>query len=492
MILTLHDDSEKKDDTPDTPAPSFEPKNKPKEEESVISKLEEVSSEDKHDTPYKSVDTNGTSVPTYPASWVMLNIVIIISLILGISSGIIVHNSRVSDVTNMSLSELTRYQSVMRSGNVKMAGSMYSPIGYLSQEDEYSNSVKDNKDIIKLKQKLLSTVTYTYSDVKGAGYSNKHKTYPPDFRGLVPITRTNYNWATVVVDDNAIKELAKASNITKDDPDYADKVSSLFATFLLKQVNTKNLTSKIANSNDILSIQEDTVTINKKEDEYLDRALYSNEYISSIFKEFQTQVWIASGGSGEPNGRWLVPTITWMGAFKLSGGKEKHVNLPSKDAGKTKDKPAGIGVPVQTVYPDGNGNDQPISITLTKFMRGVDAIKWYESKDSRNTGYDPDSNLIQVGYTFNVVNLSTEPLTINDNSVLIDNMTNGIVRVGTLFGITDSITLQPGDSGVIESWSDATDIDRLDLVWGKGYLDNARNKLVYFDVLGEENGKQSK
>ena len=89
-----------------------------------------------------------------------------------------------------------------------------------------------------------------------------------------------------------------------------------------------------------------------------------------------------------PTGRWLVPDIIYMGAYNLSNAKLGTAVVATPDSGHSIKTPAGIGNQVQTVYPDAEGHDQPISVTLVKYMIGYDAIKWYESKDTRNTGYD--------------------------------------------------------------------------------------------------------
>lgn len=434
------------------------------------------------------------SKQTHKVSWSILYMLIALIVSLSLLSVGILYKSAPSSLDKTEMALLEYYQSLVKTGDLNKVGSFINKRGFLSQEYTYSNAVKNNKDIISLKSKLLKSVDYTYSKDKGSGKFNYNKEYSPKLTSGTPIVRTYFDWSTVKIDEDALRKDIQKQGISKDNPDYALRISLLFANYLNRKINVSDTKSTLISSSYLFTTGDSgDVSISLAEDKYLDQALFSNTIITSLFNDFQSKAWKILGQDGVmPTGRWLVPDIIYMGAYNLSNAKLGTAVVATPDSGHSLKTPAGIGNQVQTVYPDDKGHDQPISVTLVKYMIGYDAIKWYESKDTRNTGYDPTSKLTQVGYVFNVVNLSTVPLAISDNSCLVDNMGNPVVRVGSLFGMKDSATLQPGESTQIESWSDSVDIDRLYLVWGKTYIGSQKDKIVYFRVLGAEDGNNQR
>ena len=77
--------------------------------------------------------------------------------------------------------------------------------------------------------------------------------------------------------------------------------------------------------------------------------------------------------------------------------------------------------------------------------------------------------------------MSNKKLTINDNSTLCDKNANITSRTGILYGIKDSITLEPDESGRVESWSRSTELNKQYLVWGKDF--ERRLSPIWFRVL---------
>lgn len=181
--------------------------------------------------------------------------------------------------------------------------------------------------------------------------------------------------------------------------------------------------------------------------------------------------------------RWVIDK-TWVGTYRLLSGDVKVV--PQKGDGSF-DDPASVGT--RLVYTqkgtdkDGTPVDNPLSVTLSEFRVGGDAISWYESKDARNRGFDVRSNSVQVGMVFTLTNLGSTEVTFGDDSTLSDNSGNPTYRTGTVYGLKDSVTLKPGESGKIETWTAATAITEKYIIWGKSYMQDKTKNPLYFRVL---------
>lgn len=181
--------------------------------------------------------------------------------------------------------------------------------------------------------------------------------------------------------------------------------------------------------------------------------------------------------------RWVIDK-TWVGTYRLLSGDVKVV--PQKGDGSF-DDPATVGT--RLVYTqkgtdkDGRPIDNPLSVTLSEFRVGGDAISWYETKDARNRGFDVRSNSIQVGLVFTVTNLGGAEVTFGDDSTLSDNSGNPTYRTGTVYGLKDSVTLKPGETGKIETWTAATAITEKYIIWGKSYMQDKTKNPLYFRVL---------
>ena len=187
------------------------------------------------------------------------------------------------------------------------------------------------------------------------------------------------------------------------------------------------------------------------------------------------------------NGRWVMDK-SWVGSYRLSTGKTK-VNPQLGDG--TLDNPASVGTSVlytQGVNKDGKVVDAPIRVQLSEFRVGGDAIKWYEDHDARNRGFDVRSNVVQVGMVFTITNLSSEKLTIHDDSSIADDNGNLASRTGTVYGLQDTVTLEPGQSGKLESWTGAQAITGKDIIWGASYMNDKNRMPVYFRVLALAKG----
>lgn len=187
----------------------------------------------------------------------------------------------------------------------------------------------------------------------------------------------------------------------------------------------------------------------------------------------------------------------WCGAYYLqneyveydSKGNPVKTTVKAEIGDGTFENPAGLDTEVLTYVfvsekdKDGNMKDNkyPIKIKLIEYGVSGDAISWFEGKDEQNRGIDVNSEVQYVYYIFEVTNMSNKKLTINDNSTLCDKNANITSRTGILYGIKDSITLEPDESGKVESWSRSTELNKQYLVWGKDF--ERRLSPIWFRVL---------
>lgn len=301
--------------------------------------------------------------------------------------------------------------------------------------------------------------------------------------------------------------------LSANSPTYSKDTAEIAAIYL-KNLVSKGDYKKISTKTNIDSLfDRKTGYLQASEDALLDKNLFSSEDFYNYLKKLSSRLWvmtpdkvkdIAEGAKGEKDntgsmgglllstsmevpGRWKMDT-SWVGAYKMTNGKTQ--TRPRSGDGSIM-KPAVVGTPVTYAQGIEVTNDKgekttkqvPISVQLTEFRVGQDAIKWYESKDSRNRGFDPRSEVVQVGLVFTVTNLSNEEVTIHDDSSLANASGDVTGRTGSVFGLKDQVKLKPGESGNIESWTGTTGITDKYIIWGKSYQDAKKVKPAYFAVL---------
>lgn len=188
---------------------------------------------------------------------------------------------------------------------------------------------------------------------------------------------------------------------------------------------------------------------------------------------------------------------TWCGVYYLQNEYttlDKDGNIIKKPISAeigngSIENPAGLNTDVVTSIfveeadKDGNPvtNEYPINVRMTDFGVSEDAIKWFQEQDVRNRGFDVSSEVQYVYYTFEVTNMSDKELVIPDNSTLADSNANVVSRTGVMYGITDTVTLKPDETAVIESWSRSTELNKRYVIWGSDF--KRRVEPVWFRVL---------
>lgn len=192
----------------------------------------------------------------------------------------------------------------------------------------------------------------------------------------------------------------------------------------------------------------------------------------------------------------LMLDKSWCGTYYLQNeyttvdenGETIRKKISAEVGDGTIENPAGLDTDVVTsiiVTEEENGKQvekkYPIRVRMTDFGVSEDAIKWFEDQDVRNRGLDVTSEVQYVYYTFEVTNMSDKELVIPDNSSLADKNANVASRTGVMYGITESVTLKPDETAVIESWSRSTELNKRYVIWGADFA--RREEPVWFRVL---------
>lgn len=192
-----------------------------------------------------------------------------------------------------------------------------------------------------------------------------------------------------------------------------------------------------------------------------------------------------------------VMSKSWCGSYYLlneyksldKNGNEVEKTIEAEVGDGTIENPADLNTGIVTSMfvseVDANGKTtrvaKPIKVKLIDYKVSKDALNYFESKDTRNRGYDIKSEVQYASYIFEVTNLSGETLTIYDNSSLSDGLANLAPRTGTVYGLQSSVTLKPYETGVIESWGCSTELNRKYLIWGADF--NREIPVVWFREL---------
>lgn len=122
-----------------------------------------------------------------------------------------------------------------------------------------------------------------------------------------------------------------------------------------------------------------------------------------------------------------------------------------------------------------------INISLKKSYVGVDAIQYAIDHSEKNRGLDSSSVVKIVVCEFSVTNLSDSVITFTPDMVLVDSTGSKLSRTGTIYGLTELYTLQPGETVVVQDWASSTDLQRYQVAWGKSF--DTSIPIQYFNVV---------
>lgn len=397
---------------------------------------------------------------------------------------------------------------------------------YLGQESVYANGDELKVNFCK---KMLSTVSYTpkvqnVKNIYGNDYIDKKTRSTVQEESTVhedeEVTLSYVDYSAIQIDEQVLKGIMEEQGVTLGCVDYENKLVDVFCSYMTT-ISSDSIPLKEDNYiPNISKTNSGSYKVENAEDEYIDKLLFSSRELWDLFTRFSevsaklcgvelhsTEEWNnwnnltdeQKNETEEPLKYSYKETLPrdWCGVYYLKNEyevKDSNGNVVKKGISAnvgdgTSSNPAGLDTSILTSVfltetgEDGNEvvNEYPIKVTLRDYKVSQDAITWFESKDERNRGIDVNSEVQYCCYSIEVTNLSNKELTINDNSSLCDSNGNLYSRSGDLFGLTSSVTLQPDESGVIESWNKSTELNRKYLIWGADF--SKKVEPVWFRVL---------
>lgn len=413
---------------------------------------------------------------------------------------------------------------------------------YLSKELEYAN---DDTNRIEFFKKIVSTVNYKPKQVEAKNIYGNTMISREDNSivftdSLVndsseEVTLSYIDYSKVPLNEEEIKKLVKDNNLKVGLGDYSNSLVDIFCEYI-NFLSLEEIPLVSVNHIPNLVKKGSFYNMSCDEDIFLDKVLFSSDDFYDLLVRFSE---IAAKGSENPD--WAIwnnlpekdkkdtpepnkvlenlePTSAWQEWNSLNDKDKKNSKEPVKydtnkvmsnswcgayylleehkvngnvtpikaDVGDgTIEKPASLftGVNTSIFISDNSGNKvaKPIKVKLIDYRISQDALDYFETKDTRNRGYDVKSEVQYISYVFEITNLSDEELTIYDNSSLADELANLSPRTGTVFGLKSSVTLKPYETGTIESWGCSTELNKKYLIWGGDF--NRELPVVWFRVL---------
>lgn len=390
---------------------------------------------------------------------------------------------------------------------------------YLVKEITYANSNKSKLAFIK---KIVGSVQYEPKEINAKnifGNDMIDKETMEVVRISSPVIEgeevffTYVNYDSILFDEDKLSKLISEYDLTKDNVNYANVLVDMFCDYVS---DLETVPKKTISRAPFIQQDGDVYVVLDKEDEYLDKLLFSSDDFRNCMMRFTEAVGkLVTEGSFAPSKDWeewnalsdvkkedsveplkygkMTISMNWCGAYYLqndyysydeNGNRIKENVTPQLGDG-TFESPASEGTSIITyvISKDSKGEVQkdPIRVELIEFGVSEDAINWFQSKHIQNRGYTLESEVQYCYYVFRITNLSNKTLTVNDNSSLCDKSGNLSTRTGTVYGLSESITLKPDESGIIESWGRSTELYRKFVIWGADF--EKQINPVWFRVL---------
>lgn len=411
---------------------------------------------------------------------------------------------------------------------------------YIYQEIKYANG---DEDKLNFYQKMLGTIKYKpypVVDLNVYGNTLVNRDNEVQYRDSTvcegePVMMEYVDYSRVEVDRDMVSILMQENKLNSNDIDYSNKLVNVFCKYM-SGLGEEALPVKRVKRIPYMTKVDGVYEITDKEDQYIDRLLFSSDELYDLMERFSA----VASSVGIKNPEWdkwnesedkdkskepprelpeIAPTDDWSKWNNLSTVDKSNTEEPSKYNWKlmmandwcgtyylqnehteidengnevkkkvsaeigdgTFENPAGLNTDVITYVIDKNANKYPISIRMIEYGVSEDAIRWFESQDVRNRGIDVTSEVQYVYYVFEVTNKSDVEITIEDNSSLSDKSANIASRTGRMYGIQESVTLKPDETGIIESWSRSTELNKRYVIWGKDFA--RKEDPVWFRVL---------
>lgn len=146
----------------------------------------------------------------------------------------------------------------------------------------------------------------------------------------------------------------------------------------------------------------------------------------------------------------------------------------------------GAWCPTKLTLLDGSIADAEIE--LLSWYRGTEAVQYALDMSEKNRGLDSSSVVELVICEFRITNLSDNVVVFNPDMVLVDEYGSKLSRTGTVYGLSENVVLNPGESTVVIDWCTSTDMGRYQVAWGRSF--DVSIPMIFFDVI-EKEGSQS-
>ena len=442
-------------------------------------------------------------------------------VIAGVCYGVYYHQVRYPrameyDMNKTGIGGINRWVSAIKTlDNTEIGGITHSD-SYLSKEVEYANT---NEKRINFFKKVVDTVSYISDEVEAKNkYGNvllDKNDKPVLMDSLVndigeEVALSFIDYKNIPLDEGKIKEIMKEQGVYLGVADYPSKLVDVFCDYIVSLEDSDIPLKEIRHIPSLLQ-EGDMYNMTEEEDIFLDKLLFSSEDFYYLLGEFSA---VAGGSDLQPLDSWVewhnkpneeksalkeplrfekgksMDTM-WCGSYYLlnepkvnNTGELVDKSIEAEVGDGTKESPAKIGTGVVTsIYVEENGSRvaKPVKVKLIDYKISQKALDYFQSKDERNRGYDIKSDVQYISYTFEVTNLSNEELTIYDNSSLSDSLANLAPRTGTVYGLQNSVTIKPYETGIIESWGSSTSLNTKYLIWGSDF--KREQSVVWFRVL---------
>lgn len=371
--------------------------------------------------------------------------------------------------------------------------------GYLGLEYEYANG---NEYKIKFIDFILGSVEYEVDkevalNIYGNPMIDSKTDEVVEVDSLLnedsTVSVSYIDYSKIKLDEDEIQKLMSESGLSIGDVGYSSKLVDIFCEY-------------ICSLEDIPKISEEREFVLDEEDLYLDKVLFSSESFFELLDEFSL---VAGGESLKESDEWTAWSIlenkddleepskykekdliskSWCGSYYLQNehyvvdetGERVKSPVSAEVGDGSLENPAGLNTYIITYVLDGE-EKYPIGVRLVEYGVSENAVKWFESKDTRNRGIDVSSEVQYCYYVIEVTNLSDKSLEIKDNSSLCDSSANLSSKTGTIYGLSSSVFLNPDEKGYIESWGRSTELNKKYLIWGADF--NRKQEPVWFRVL---------
>lgn len=148
----------------------------------------------------------------------------------------------------------------------------------------------------------------------------------------------------------------------------------------------------------------------------------------------------------------------------------------------SREYPAGIGTTLITKALCSDGKFHDVKVALVGYWTDQHAIDYAEKFSTKNRGFTTSSVVQLICYEIQIENLEKEAITFEASEMtLADRNTNISSRTGTMYGFTETVTLQPGEKIIINDWATSTELEQKYVCWGKNF--GRQYSILFFDAL---------